>query len=222
MQADKSYFKFGILLLLSFMWLNESYALTNTAQTGSWSNSSTWVNNAPQNGDTIYINAGHTVTVRSQQDYTSNTSPMFLIIEGVLNFNNGKKILLPCGSGVLIKAGGSVTISGGGGSSNRIDICGTPVWNNLDGAITELNYLHKNPNVQMGFHPTLRNYAIQDGEFWYFDTFPPMAHLSQDELEWYILQNTSIQGCSTCVYVKDFPQPVLEIRCSDNLFFFVD
>lgn len=57
----------------------------------------------------------------------------------------------------------------------------------LDGAITELNYLFDNPKEKMGFHPTLRNYAIQDGEFWYFDTFPPMAHLSQHELEWYIL-----------------------------------
>lgn len=57
----------------------------------------------------------------------------------------------------------------------------------LDGAITVLNYLQANPEINMGFHPTLRNYAIQGDEFWYFDTFPPMANLSQGELEWFIL-----------------------------------
>ena len=57
----------------------------------------------------------------------------------------------------------------------------------LEGAVTELNYLFDNPKEKMGFHPTLRNYAIENGEFWYFDTFPPMAHLTQHELEWYIL-----------------------------------
>ena len=58
----------------------------------------------------------------------------------------------------------------------------------LDGAITFLNYTHKNSIKNLGFHPTTRNYAVTpEGEFWYFDTFPPMADLTQNELEWYIM-----------------------------------
>ncbi len=34
----------------------------------------------------------------------------------------------------------------------------------------------------IGFHPTLRNYAIKDGVPYYFDTFPPMS-MTQEELE---------------------------------------
>lgn len=35
--------------------------------------------------------------------------------------------------------------------------------------------------VEMGFHPTLRNYALQNGSLYFFDTFPPML-MSQTEL----------------------------------------
>lgn len=34
----------------------------------------------------------------------------------------------------------------------------------------------------IGFHPTLRNYAVENGEPYYFDTFPPMS-MTQEELE---------------------------------------
>jgi hypothetical protein len=32
----------------------------------------------------------------------------------------------------------------------------------------------------LGFHPTLRNYAVRDGRLWYFDTFPPMNWNQKD------------------------------------------
>lgn len=57
----------------------------------------------------------------------------------------------------------------------------------LNEAVTALNFLEENKDVRMGFHPTLRNYAVKDDAFWYFDTFPPMAHISQQKLESYIL-----------------------------------
>ena len=34
----------------------------------------------------------------------------------------------------------------------------------------------------IGFHPTLRNYALRKGKLWYFDTFPPMWGWDQKEL----------------------------------------
>ncbi len=71
--------------------------------------------------------------------------------------------------------------------SGDLTICISVMEGVLDGAITMLNYLHQNPSVTLGFHPTLRNYAICDETFWYFDTFPPMANISQGELEWFML-----------------------------------
>lgn len=39
----------------------------------------------------------------------------------------------------------------------------------------------------IGFHPTLRNYAVRNEELWYFDTFPPML-CGQPELNRLILR----------------------------------
>jgi len=39
----------------------------------------------------------------------------------------------------------------------------------------------------IGFHPTLRNYALHEGELWYFDTFPPML-MRQNELNKVIIR----------------------------------
>lgn len=38
----------------------------------------------------------------------------------------------------------------------------------------------KPPDLQIGFHPTLRNYAIRNGRLSYFDTFPPMIFCQKD------------------------------------------
>ena len=40
--------------------------------------------------------------------------------------------------------------------------------------------------IKIGFHPTLRNYALHDGSLYYFDTFPPML-MGQRELNKIIL-----------------------------------
>ena len=41
--------------------------------------------------------------------------------------------------------------------------------------------------MAIGFHPTLRNYALRDGSLFYFDTFPPML-MNQRELNRIILR----------------------------------
>ncbi len=33
---------------------------------------------------------------------------------------------------------------------------------------------NRNKNIDIGFHPTLRNYCVHDNKLWFFDTFPPM------------------------------------------------
>ena len=41
--------------------------------------------------------------------------------------------------------------------------------------------------AEIGFHPTLRNYALHNGSLWYFDTFPPML-MNQRELNRIIIR----------------------------------
>ncbi|MEL6535936.1 MAG: DUF6206 family protein [Bacteroidota bacterium] len=45
-----------------------------------------------------------------------------------------------------------------------------------------------NPQLELGFHPTLRNYALRLNKLYYFDTFPPM-NLPQAELNKIIRQS---------------------------------
>lgn len=44
----------------------------------------------------------------------------------------------------------------------------------------------------IGFHPTLRNYAYQNNQLYYFDTFPPMS-MSQKEINSLILKMTPLK-----------------------------
>ncbi len=38
-----------------------------------------------------------------------------------------------------------------------------------------LKFFYRDKRLQeIGFHPSLRNYALRDSKLWYFDTFPPM------------------------------------------------
>jgi hypothetical protein len=51
-----------------------------------------------------------------------------------------------------------------------------------------LKFWKNMPQYQpIGFHPSLRNYAIRRGELYYFDSFPPML-MSQDELNRIIIK----------------------------------
>src|SRR4051812_15110773 len=73
---------------------------------GNWNNPSTWLFNGvprtPMCGDTITIPVTSTVTVNSQEDYTGCVIPMIIIVSGTLQFTNGNKLDLPCGSTVVI------------------------------------------------------------------------------------------------------------------------
>ncbi len=114
-------------------------AICTSTTSGTWGSSSTWnCGGVPQCGDTIVIAAGTTVTVANTEDYDtpSCTTPMLIVINGTLQFQTGKRIDLPCGSGVYVNAGGSIQPGTGGGSSDWIKICNTAVWKASDGTAT--------------------------------------------------------------------------------------
>ncbi|WP_435311780.1 DUF6206 family protein [Primorskyibacter sedentarius] len=43
-------------------------------------------------------------------------------------------------------------------------------------------------DTRIGFHPSIRNFAIMDGKAVFFDTFPPLIHYSRDEMGRMLLQ----------------------------------
>jgi hypothetical protein len=128
-----------LIILLSIAPVYATTFTSNGTGGGPWGAPATWSPAGPPAcGDTIFIQAGDVVTIEVQQDYSEPgcTSPMFITVDGTLDFPvNGPKLRLPCGSGVILNAGGMLTASagGGGGSANFLEICGAVVWKKADG-----------------------------------------------------------------------------------------
>jgi hypothetical protein len=126
------------ILSLLFLVGSTYYAHTATCSSinsGAWNDPLTWSCGAvPVTGDTIIVNAIHTVVVSSNTNL--NGLPMVIIINGVLLFDSpGAKLRLECGSSVIINAGGSVQSSGVGTPSHSMSICGTDVWSGPSGTL---------------------------------------------------------------------------------------
>lgn len=140
---DKSIFAnvlypFAMRMLFAFLFIFyngyvEARQVT-AISSGYWSTASTW-DLTPTCGDTITIPNGITVTVNSQQPYTCTTT-MHVVVAGILQFVNGYKLTMPCGSTVEILVNGILRkASAGGGNSTLIEICGQTVWNAAAGDI---------------------------------------------------------------------------------------
>lgn len=85
------------LLFITFLFsISISHArICYSTGNGNWGNAATLTcPGGPAAGDTIYILAGHTVTIANSIDYHPSPNPMFIVIEGRLHFDNGKKIRL--------------------------------------------------------------------------------------------------------------------------------
>ena len=121
---------------------NEAQAANgNSNSTGNWNNPSTWLfagtPRVPACGDTVNVISGITVTVNSQENLSACVSPLTLFISGTLQFTNGNKLSLPCGSMVYILPGGLVRkATSGGGNSTFIEICNITYWSAADGDVT--------------------------------------------------------------------------------------
>jgi len=130
----------GILLLSLFTYSMQAATVTASVS-GAWESGSTWVGgNAPQCGDNVIIGVGLTVQVTTVKDYSACSASIQISVSGTLNFQTGKKLILPCGSAITLATGGKITAGNGGGNSNFIDICAVTVWNaaqgTLDGPLT--------------------------------------------------------------------------------------
>lgn len=119
---------------------SSAYAAQYTSSgSGNWNTAGTWSPAGPPGcGDTVFIQAGHTIEVSSVIDYSACGQPLFLEINGHLHFNGGgSKLRLPGGSGLNVYPGGSVyATGGGGGASKTIEIGAATVWSATMGTQT--------------------------------------------------------------------------------------
>jgi len=124
----------------------------NAIVNGDWDDAPTWlfgsVNRKPGCADTATVPVGLTVTVNTQENLFPCGVPNIIYVYGVLEFTNGNKLDLPCGSLVIIMPGGLIRKStAGGGNSTLISICGNVEWKAGDGPLT-------GPDT-LGLHTTL-------------------------------------------------------------------
>lgn len=125
-----------LIVLLFILPVIEARSAVGTAiANGNWSSASVWsFNRVPACSDTVTIPTGITVTVGNQNDYSSCTNLLKIIVNGTFQFTNGNKIKLPCNSTVGVSSGGLIKKSGsGGGNSTFIEICGNIEWRAGDG-----------------------------------------------------------------------------------------
>ncbi len=122
---------FSLFLLDGFS--QECVSLSNA----NWGVAANWscdgVNRLPNCGDIVKIQTGHTITVDAQYNLEGCGPPIILDITGVLEFTNGNKLQLPCGSVLSLQTSGIVRkASAGGGLSTFISICDSVIWSARD------------------------------------------------------------------------------------------
>jgi hypothetical protein len=113
----------------------------NSVQNGDWDDLDTWEQDStfypalrsPFGGDTVIIQFGDTVTINNQYNFSAQP-PMYIQVEGVLQFQTGKKLRLALGSGIKVLTGSVIMPGTGLGSSNIIEI-DTVIWRAGDGPI---------------------------------------------------------------------------------------
>jgi hypothetical protein len=130
-------FKFNlaaILLVLFCFDTSITEAAIRTATTsGAWTNASIWSPSVvPVCGDTIVVNSSITVSVTSQLNYSGCSDSIVLIVNGILYFEGGNKLRLPCGSKLYVMPGGALD-SDGAGNSNQLELCGSTEWSGSQG-----------------------------------------------------------------------------------------
>jgi hypothetical protein len=93
---------------------------------GNWTSTSTWSEGRlPQDGDTLTIPFGKTVTV---DIVTPSYNHLLIIVNGTLFFNGGKKIIM-CEGMVVVAAGGLLSAANSG---SKFEICGAFLWDGND------------------------------------------------------------------------------------------
>ncbi|UKN00556.1 T9SS type A sorting domain-containing protein [Paracrocinitomix mangrovi] len=124
------------LLLLTFLLislLNAKATSTTALSSGDWNEPALWSNGVPGCFDTIIIPASIQIDVTSTIDLNACPDSMIIFLYGRIEFQNGKKLKLPCNSDIMVFPGGSMGVGSGGGSSTYVEMCSTQYWNASSG-----------------------------------------------------------------------------------------
>lgn len=128
------YNKYFFIFLFSCFTITSYGSICTSKANNDWTKSATWNCSAPFTTpgcpDTIIIN--HIVVIDDQINLTA-CGPIYIIVNGTLDFKNGKKLYLADGSLFIVNTGGLLDPGTGGGSSNLINIGGNDVWIAADG-----------------------------------------------------------------------------------------
>lgn len=136
--------RFLLIFFVSFVGFTGYSQTTATAQNNPpafrWNQTGSWVGGVvPGCFDQIVIPASVFMEITATVDLSptgSNCGPVTVLVQGTLQFQTGKKLILPAGSEVVVQPGGSILAGSGGGSSNYIQIGSEEVWNAGQGDIT--------------------------------------------------------------------------------------
>lgn len=129
-----------LILLFAFFLCSASILATQYVSVGTygnWEDPTSWSpNGVPDCGDTITIQAGDTIEISSNLNYSGCSQPMFLEVYGTLIFNGpGAKLKLPGGSGVALYGGGSLMPIGAADASKSLEIGAITMWKGTDGQV---------------------------------------------------------------------------------------
>ena len=112
-------------------------AICKSLGSGDWSDATKWSCGAvPSCGDSVIIQATHTISITTTQNYTGCAFGPNIVIYGVLKFTASNRLRLPCVSRIYVMPGGSIQPGAGAGMSSYIEICGTNVWTAAMGTLT--------------------------------------------------------------------------------------
>lgn len=115
------------LVSLFLLGINSYATKCSCIKDDDWDKAVTWsCGRVPQSGDTIIIPAGKTVTLTAS-DVIEGSQTVIQVLGNIV-FNNGRKMTLSSCSSFNIATGGKLTVGGGGGNNQRIEIGTRTVW----------------------------------------------------------------------------------------------
>jgi hypothetical protein len=173
----------GLLIICTQVFSQKKTSIGNSGQ--GWGVNSNWSPGAiPQNGDSVIIPAGATITVKTN---IYNNSPVLkIVVYGTLDFAPGGKLVLGAGSTITIMPSAKITSTGN--SSEIISINGVIKYNagsttTVSGPAYADQYTGSSPN---GFNTIVLPVHFTD--------FSLLSHQSTIELKWSIATDENLKS----------------------------
>jgi hypothetical protein len=121
------------IFIIYFLFAYESNrgATCVTTASGAWTSTAVWSCGAvPSCGDSVVIQAGHTVSLTSQNYTGCGATKMIIVVKGTLQFTAPGKLEMSCAGKTYVFTGGKIVPAlGSTGNANAFQQCGSTWWN---------------------------------------------------------------------------------------------